>query len=476
MSMNCDRRCFLGSMFAFAGAAALAEGRLGSPDLRVGIVSDIHLSMPSMHKSQGAIDTFIHTLKYFQERGVDAVLIAGDLTNAGRMDELRVVADSWTKVFGSITAGPEKIWVTGNHEIFVMNRAIREKRFDDQAYVQGLYRDVEKNWKELFGEEWTPFFIKRVKGYSFVGAHWWEWVKREKELKAFLAEHRAELDPSRPFFFTQHAHPQNTCYGTWTWHQYDGGRTSEILKDYPNAVAFSGHTHYSLTDERGVWQGAFTSVGTASLRWQGMPSGRENGSVGNGEGQRMGNGCGSVPQGMVMSVWGEEIVLERYDFQHMEKLGDDWVVPVLHGAKDPRKYDFGIRRAAAVAPEFAADAKITLKWGRGKANVKDKNSAEEAQLTVSFPAAKGRGDSLSRPFEYEVACEYVEADTVKPVRVKRVYHPGVSMNEKRSGKTATCVFGACELPIAKYRIAVTPMNSFGQRGRTIYVNGLNVES
>ena len=445
-----------------AGAAAFAKESLGGPDIKVGIISDIHLSQPEKYQSQGAIDTFVRTLEFFGKERVDVVLIAGDLTNDGTATELRVVADAWRRAFPDPAKEPTRVFVTGNHERAYFNEAKRKGDFGNPCYADGLYKDVRKNWKAIFGEEWTPFFIKTIKGYSFVGAHWAEWCD-EKALRAFLSANRGSLDASKPFFYTQHAHPQNTCYGTWTWHQGDGGPTHKVLADYPNAVAFSGHTHYSITDERSIWQGSFTSIGTGSLRWLSLPGGRENGPIGNGEGRRMSTFYWEA-QGMVMSAWRDRMVFERYDFTNMEKLGDDWVVPVLHGKGGDREFSFERRMAKSQAPEFPPDAELSVSFRTGKNPKKE----EEKQVVVSFPPAEGR-DSLSRAFEYEVMAQYVECDVVKPMRTKRVYQPGITLNVKRNWKTVSCVFGTCELPSAPYRLAVTPMNSFGKRGRTLYL-------
>ena len=458
-----NRREFIGGAFAMAGAAAMAGGRFGAPRLKVGIVSDIHVSQPAKYGSQEAIDTLARTLEFFRKEKADAVLVAGDLTNDGTVAELKVVADVWRRVFPDPAREPVRIFVTGNHERVYFSEAKRKGDFGSDRYADGLYLDVKKNWKAVFGEEWSPFFIKTVKGYSFVGAHWAEW-NDEKALRAFLSANGAKLGAAKPFFYTQHAHPQNSCYGTWTWHQGDGGPTHKVLADYPNAVAFSGHTHYSITDERSIWQGAFTSIGTGALRWLSMPGGRENGPLGNGEGRRMSSCCWGS-QGMVMSVWDERMVFERYDFVNMEKLGDDWVVPVLHTKGGDREFSFESRAALSRAPEFPAGAEISVSRRTGK----NPRKQEEPQIVVSFPAAVGE-DSLSRAFEYEVMAQYVECDTVKPVRTKRVYQPGINMNMKRNWKTVTCVFGACELPAAQYRLSVTPMNSFGRRGRALLLD------
>ena len=239
-----------------------------------------------------------------------------------------------------------------------------------------------------------------------------------------------------------------------------------MLADYPNAVAFSGHTHYSLTDQRSVWQGSFTSIGTAALRWLSLPSGRENYGIELGLGRRMPNMFWGS-QGMVMSVWGDRMVFERYDFANNEKLGDDWVVPVLRSKEGAREYSFASRMAKAAAPEFPEDAKITLEERDGMSpKTKTKQSEKERQLVVKFPAAVG-SDDLSRVFEYEVAVDCIEADVTLRMATKRVYQPGAHLNVRRAGDAPSCVFGMCELPEVTFHLSVTPINSFGMRGKPL---------
>ena len=81
------------------GAAAKA----GTPDLRIGVLSDIHLH----HDAKGFLANptswtqanFIKALEYFRDRRVDAVLVCGDLANSGLLPELKLVVDAWNKVF-----------------------------------------------------------------------------------------------------------------------------------------------------------------------------------------------------------------------------------------------------------------------------------------------------------------------------------------------------------------------------------------
>ena len=187
-----NRRDFIG---AIAGTAAwtgctslLAAERLGRPNLIVGVLSDIHLSNEEVRKSKSWTRIFVETLKFYKKRGVDAVIIAGDLTNGGRMSEMRVVADAWKSVFGDSDT-PVKVFVTGNHEFVYYDKKKKEGDLTSPVVTDGLYADIRRNWKELFNEEWSPYFIKTVKGYSFVGAHWGDHLNGNA-LKAFIDSNR----------------------------------------------------------------------------------------------------------------------------------------------------------------------------------------------------------------------------------------------------------------------------------------------
>ena len=453
------RRDFLGFLSASVGGAMVCQAGAFTdgehPALKVGILSDIHLSDEARRKSKACIAIFENTLRFYRDNGVDAVIIAGDLTNGGWMSEMHVVVEAWKHAF---EGGPEpvRVIVTGNHERDFFLKAKADGKLDAAACAGALYNDIRANWRQLFGEEWTPFFIRRVKGYAFIGAHWGENFDGNA-LRALLDSHRAELAGPKPFFFVQHAHPKDTCYGPTAWDQKNGGATSEVLADYPNAVAFSGHTHYSLVDERSVWQGAFTSVGTAALRCVYLPDGREN----SGAKTRMAWMRGGS-QGMLMEVYPRRLRLSRYELTKMKKIGEDWVVPVPASPAAPA-FAFAARASSANAPQFPAGAAIDVISRQGKSP----NGVDEEQLTVEFTAAAGSGDSLSRVFDYEVRIEGESGVTC----VKRVYQPGVLGPLPDRLEAASCVFGVCELPPSLRRIIVTPFNSLGVKGRPLVWSG-----
>ena len=104
-----SRRGFLKGICAASVAAGVparmwgAGAGAGAPDLRIGVLSDIHLS----YDKNGFLDSpqselqgvFIKALEYFRDRHVDGVLVCGDLANSGLLPELELVANAWKQVF-----------------------------------------------------------------------------------------------------------------------------------------------------------------------------------------------------------------------------------------------------------------------------------------------------------------------------------------------------------------------------------------
>jgi len=293
--------------------------------------------------------------------------------------------------------------------------------------------------------------MKSVRGYVFVGAHW----SAMGELPAFLKAHAAEIGTSRPFFYAQHAHPKDTCMGAWAW-GHDDGTSTRALSAFPNAVAFSGHSHYSLTDERTVWQGAFTSINTSSLRYASSDySLRENfshNSFGYQEPRKhamaqLGTGAGR--QGMLVSVYGTTLVIERRDFVKGKSLGDDWVVPVPGGPDQT----FVARKAKRSAPEFAAAAKVAVK-------------SDDKTVTVNFPPAQTV--AKCRVYEYEVTATLVEDDVDLVLAQRRVMAPDFFLPETPEGAPGSCVFKRAELTWpGHYVFSVRPIECFGKKGAAI---------
>jgi predicted phosphodiesterase len=369
------RRFFIGgsaALGAFGGCRFLQTGssfRAGeAPRLRFGVVSDVHICFGKN------IDTFTRTLEYFRDQGADAVMICGDIVDLGFVGDLEAIAGAWEKVFPGNRAPDgrtvEKVFVTGNHDWAGHHYGTAmKKRFPDPAVFAKnvLATDLKGQWERIFDEPFSPMYMKDVKGYKFVGAHW---VIKDCNghsehfndgIKAFYAKNAAAFDPALPFFHAQHPHPRNTCYGSWAWGR-DNGDATAALSAFPNAVAFSGHSHYPLTDERTVWQGAFTSVGTSSLRYsaatmeQWPAPGYENYSRYDEQKTMPRLATDTGRQGMLVSVYDDAIAIRRREFVTDRSLGGDWVMPLP--AAESKPFAYAARAKSALAPSFAPGAGV----------------------------------------------------------------------------------------------------------------------
>jgi predicted phosphodiesterase len=461
------RRWFCGGLASFGAAAGTrlfaAQGAAAQPGarLKIGVLSDVHLKNP------GDEVTFLKALEYFRDSGADGVLIAGDIADTGRAFELKLCADSWYKIFpgGKAPDGRpvEQLFVYGNHDIDGWNWKGNAKRYKDDPELKktdaiGFENNRARVWEELFHEKYEPIWLKRVKGFAFIGAHW-----GNIRIEEFMKEHGKEIDPSLPFFYTQHAHPRDTCFGSWAWGR-DDGRSTRALSPFPNAVAFSGHSHYTLTDERTVWQGAFTSVNTASLKYASADYSLRENMPGNGHGYRGEKRRHLMPniptsngrQGMLMSVFDDHIALERREFVTGQSLGDDWVLPLPCAESKPFAYAAHAKRRTA--PEFAEGAAPKVEARR------DEKNGE--LLEIKFPAAQTRG--RCRVFEYEITAVLTEDDVDLVQLQRRVMANDFHLPETQDGAPGSCVIAAADLPRkGRYRFDVRPLECFGLKGRAI---------
>ena len=491
-----SRRAFLEGLAGagvFAGMRAFAAPSgmfsMGKANLVFGIVTDIHVAQEIDKAGNLAFvknhdtETFKAALRWFDGQGVDAVVLCGDMADRGLVSELQTVADAWFGVFPDDRAADgrkvERVFVTGNHDWEGQNYGTNvQKMYPDEAeFARRVLRtDLAKNWKEIFHEDFASVFRKDVKGYAFVGAHWCAGKRcggRDEQfnddIEAFYAANGTKLPKGRPFFHVQHPHPKDTCYGPWAWGR-DAGQATRALSAFPNAIALSGHSHYALTDERSIWQGAFTSVGCGSLRYPGTPydsvgpNGYENTSCGLGREGNKDKMSGIVAprgrhlrNGLLVRVFDDRIVLERHEFTKDRSLGCDWVIPLAGNA---RPFAFETRAKASVPPDFAVDAKLELSRGR-----KTKWGGDEVEAyTVKIPGIAPQ-DGVARLWDYVVAAE--SSDGQRQEKRLLAYGYGFEADDPVVSQGADCSFEVAKLGPAPIKFTVWPCDCFGNRGKAM---------
>lgn len=468
-----------------------AEG--DSCRLRIGVLSDIHIQS----KPEGV--HFRKALKWFDARRVDGVVVSGDLGFRGLVSEMRAVGEIWDEVFPgdrrSDGGHVEKLFVTGNHDVdgyFYHRPEFPKVHFplDAESAKEAFIGNRERVWEECFHEPYETVKVKEIKGYRFVLFQWFAHLASDicaerwtgempdtpfyrslryehRRLDEFFASRGGELKGEKPFFYIQHHHPSDTVFSPFLyaspqgWGGHDCGRSTKYLRNYPNCIAISGHTHVTPNDERAIWQGEFTSIDASAcpaLPFAGVIGGRANTSAESAFAEATRFDSETPKVGQLVSVYDERIVVKKHEFSFDEDLGEDWEFPwpIRRG----KPYAYATRAQAAVVPEFPADARIV-------------RHDDGAKITITFPTVRVANAGV-RALDYEVTVYAREEDVERIVDQRRVYSRGIALAERHDVAPVTVVYDRNRLGVgesAAIRFEVRPCDAWGHKGSSIRETG-----
>ena len=438
-SADVSRRSFVSGILA-----STALGCMGStvgrhvPRLRLGVVSDMHVTTPE------SCAPFERALAYFRSRQVDAVVMPGDLTDWGLKSGLEYVKAAWDKVMKGTGIVP--LSVTGNHDYHGwcygdITMEMHANGYSEDERLEKL--GVKETWEEVFGEPWVPIRLRQVGGHDFVCVDW----MHEKEVVAWLREHGAALREKKVFFYMQHDPLRLTK------------EVKAALKDYPNCIAFTGHAHVSFNDERSIRQEEVTEISVPSLSCTTPPWDHENG-----EGSRKGECTYAMPmipdrlvlrggQGYVVSLFDDEMVVERRDIAQEAEGAAPWRVP-LPVTDSNRPYDFRNREKTLGVPAFPAGATFET-FTR---NTENRQGKWTIVMVCTFPTATVADGT--RVWDYEIRA--VPKDGSAPM-VKRFLSPAYSRMVGFEPKKQRFWFNVADLPQDReYVLEAYARNCFGK--------------
>ena len=462
-----SRRSFLASASSFTALGGCRSMGFcgGRPNLRFGVISDIHVITPD------STDEFQGALEYFRDRKADAVVVCGDLTDWGLLSNLKNVADAWNRVFPDCRAPDgrrvERLFCSGNHDFegWAYGDMTMEMHALGYSEDEALFRlGFKKCWEEVFQEEWAPIRRRTVNGYDFVSGEWHGYQKSPgfDLMPGWLKENGASLDGERPFFYFQHPPIAMTTGDSRRFAVRNPDMTlHNALAAYPNVVTFTGHCHWTFNDRRSIWQDDFTAIAVPSMSYTSIPKGYENGfDVRTGASRLAMPKIDARPrleeaQGFFVSVYDDRMEVERRDFEQGVDAGE-WVVPLPVRREKP--HAFAVSSAQEPVPEFPAGAALKT-FTR---NYETRNDHWGIMMCFTFPTAAGRG---WRAFDYEVRT-VLEDGTV--ALVKRFLSPAFHKMPSDEPPFMHFYFNVDELPQdTPYRFEVYPRNCFGVCGRPL---------
>ena len=362
--------------------------------LQFGAVSDIHVgrSGSGIETDKWATDAF-ETLRdlaaQYSADGLSAVLVSGDLTDNGNDQQIRDFAALYENVFD-----PEKvplIFSLGNHDVNVGSSYCLEGQDFEGFYEQlgNEYRQYEADSRLDLG-----CVHQIVNGYHFLAVNPMDegyrntlansvtYTAEAKEwLDAMMAKITAE-DPDRYVFVSTHPIMYRMAYGgehTYTTTGWFTREIPDILKDYPQAVAFGGHVHFPIHIDLSIMQTTFTSLQCGSVNYM---------SVEDGEYRDMNTKVSLVDReevhnGYLVQVDGSgNVRVIRLDFGVGEEIKYPFVLKAPQ-ADGSHLLDYGWDRGESAknqAPVLAEDA-ISV-----KDNAKGKAPGEKVSVTLTFKA------------------------------------------------------------------------------------------
>lgn len=220
--------------------------------IKVGVISDTQLR-PKREETVYA-EHLRTALKELKEQKVDVIIHAGDIGDMNSIFSYAKYNKIFKEIYGKDEAQyPETVYIMGNHDTWW------------NTDYNDTYIGKHRKFYTMIGE--NPYTHRVINGFHFIavspdGPEYSEeslgWMEEQIKL---AREDSAE----KPIFVITHHNPQDTVYGSvadWSEPNLDG-----IFRKYSNVVSISGHSHFSILDERSIYQNQYTAFTTQSIAY-----------------------------------------------------------------------------------------------------------------------------------------------------------------------------------------------------------------
>ena len=297
------------------------------------VISDIHMN----EKSDQTFEKFKTTLKQLNQLvpKQDAFVVVGDLTDNGLLPEYEKFKTAYNAHKQSKAAS---LIAIGNHDYWNgLSEADAQNRFLDVTEMPSIY------------------FHQVIKGYHFIvlgtedgvtegtfSAKQIEWMS--EQLKQANAD-----DPKKPIFVFHHQPIKDTIYGSEWGFSKNRDLFYDTLKGYPQAITFSGHTHYPLDDPKIIHQKDFTTIGTSTGAYLWLDAGRIQGEVP--------EGADVLNQALIVEVYENKVLIKRRDIHNNDWTGEPFEISY---PANKRNFKYTDARKDKKPPFFTKDAMLSV--------------------------------------------------------------------------------------------------------------------
>ncbi|MBQ3094437.1 MAG: metallophosphoesterase [Clostridia bacterium] len=241
------------------------------------------------------------------------IFTCGDNTDRGTQAQYDLLLATLAEMKNELTLPPIRFAIGNHDEVYGGTYDEEVQRFIANLGAPGLYYAVDLNG--------TRFLILGSEEQSTAG------TISDTQI-AWVKNQLAQTDPTKPVFLFLHQPLKDTVSGTLTWtgnaiqRWYLGASASEklhaVLKNYPNAVLFSGHTHSSFDQLQPFLYGegvgaSFVNAASTAYLW-----GDDNLDF-------------QGSQGLYVEVYDDYVLVKGRDFTHGKWHGAAQFLIPVHG-------------------------------------------------------------------------------------------------------------------------------------------------
>lgn len=339
-------------------------------------MSDTHVSSYEKWKN-----VFTNIKDWAVDNGfeTDAVLVDGDVEANERLEYPDSSRDFYNAVIQLMdeTFGKEMpiLYAVGNHD--------RPGDYMIPMFSEAK-ADGRPNWyfEQADGGDYSNYHVE-INGYDFISLDY-------RNYQSFLSQALEEIssaedyDMGKPIFVQVHSGLNGTTWGGYQ--DIVGTAIQNALADYPQAIVFTAHSHYSNEAENGIYQDDFTVVNNGSMDYVELPSSLEP-VLPPAQGKYEGDQLVEYERtcNFVSVLEDGTTVIRRFDATNERWMGMPWVIETQEGT-DGFRYTSDQR--SKVAPWFEEDAQISM------------SEVSETGATLTFTQAVD--DELTEHYEISV--------------------------------------------------------------------------